>query len=190
MNQYQIASYVTAGALRAANQEAGQPIDAGTMITLSSTVSTIISTYGYKNHKAIKKAAKNITPDFDLIAEDFFQALSETPVIADVTRSKEYDKISEFVIEHKDLTSKERLNLYGEEYAPKSLKFWKYFRIVCLSLTLICILLQIGMYVFIPEYREKFLEDLKEMKKHAKKAKKFATFFGKSLKFLIHQLTK
>ena len=190
MNQYQIASYVTAGALRAANQEAGQPIDAGTMITLSSTVSTAVSTYGYKNRKAIQKAARKVTPDFDSIAEDFFQALTETPVIADVTRSKEYHEISEFVIEHKDLTPKQRLNLYGEEYAPKSLKFWKMFRMVCLSLTIICVLIQIGMYVFVPEYRKQFLDSFEEMKKHAQKTAKHAKVFMKGMKFLLHQITK
>jgi len=190
MNQYQIASYVTAGALRAANQEAGQPIDAGTMITLSSTISTAVSAYGYKNRRAIQKAARKVTPDFDIIAEDFFQALTETPVIADVTRSKEYHEISEFVIANKDLTAKQRLNLYGEEYAPKSLKFWKGFRIVCLSLTVICVLIQIGMYVFIPEYRKQFLDSWEEMKKHAQKTAKHAKLFMKGFKFILHQITK
>lgn len=190
MNDYQIAAYVVSNALRAANTVQENPLDAGVLIQLSGTVSSAVAVYGVKNRKAIRKAALQVTPDFKIIAEDFFLALKETPYIASVFRSKEYRDIAEFVIRNKHLSAKKRVQLYREQYAPKSAKFWKTFRIICLSITLICTMLNIGLILFSPERRQQFLDDWHRMKEHAAKVRKYAKTFSKAVKFLMHQIKK
>lgn len=190
MNDYQIAGYVVSGALRASNTAQASPLDDGTLIQLSGALSSAVSAYGYREQKAVLKAGLRISPDFALIADDFFLALKETPVIAEKARSKEYESISEFVIENKELTRKERLALYKEQYVPASVKFWKGFRIACLCVTILCAVLTVGMYLFQPEVRRQFLESWNAMKQQFEKTKKHAKTFIKALKFLIHQITK
>ena len=190
MNDYQIAGYVVSGALRAANAAENNPLDAETLIRLSGALSSAVSAYGYKEKKAILKAGMRISPDFAMIADKFFLAMQETPVIADKARSKDYESISEFILENQELSQKERLILYKEQYVPASVKFWKGFRIVCLCVTILCTLLTIGMYLFQPEVRQQFLESWNDMKYQFKKTKKHAQTFLKAVKFLIHQITK
>ncbi|MBR0485508.1 MAG: hypothetical protein IJJ69_12180 [Oscillospiraceae bacterium] len=190
MNDYQIAGYVVSGALRTANHAGNSPLDTETLIRLSGALSSAVSAYGYREQKAIRKAGMQISPDFADIADDFFLALKETPVIADKARSREYEKISEFVIENKELTQKERLALYKEQHVPASVKFWKSFRIVCLCVTILCTVLTIGLYLFQPEVRQQFLESWNDMKYQFKKTQKHAKTFLKAIKFLLHQITK
>ncbi len=190
MNQFQIASRVVSGALRAANAAAGNPLDAETMIALSGTVSTAVSVHGEKNYKAIVKEAMKITPDFSLISEDFLLALAETPVIAEAVRAKNYEEISEFVIGNKDMSRKERFQLYADEYTPQSVKFWKGFRIVCLCITIICIIADICIYIFNPEIRKELTDKLTALKVSAKNIWKYIKKFLKAIKFVIHQITK
>ncbi len=190
MNDYKIAAYVVPGALRAANAAEENLLDASALIELSGVLSSAVSAYGYREQKAILKAALKVNPDFAQIAENFFLALKETPAIAESARSKDYEQISGFIIENKEMTARERMKFYSEQYASSGVKFWKVFRIVCLCITILCTLLTIGMYLFKPEIREQFLHDWKEMKDCAAKVKKHAKTFGKAAKFLIHQLTK
>ncbi|MBE6877371.1 MAG: hypothetical protein E7496_11765 [Ruminococcus sp.] len=190
MNDYQIAGYVVSGALRAANAQTDSPLDAETMIQLSGALSSAVSAYGCREQRKILKAGLHVSSDFALISDDFFLALKEVPGIADKARSKEYEAISEFVIQNKELTRKERLVLYKEQYVPASVKFWKGFRIVCLSVTILCAVLTVGMYLFNPEIRQQFLENWNAMKRQFEKTKKHAKAFGKAVKFLIHLITK
>ena len=190
MNNYQIAAYVVSNALRAANEAQGSPLDAEILIQLSGAVSSTVSVHGADHHKAILKAAYRITPDFEFIAEDFFLILDETPVIASAARSKDYAQIAEFIIANPELTPEERLQLYGETYPSKTVKFWKGFRIVCLSLTLIAVLLQLGLILFQPECREKFLNDWKKMKQHFANVRKHAGTLRKAVRFLSSQKEK
>ena len=190
MNQFQIAAGIVPCALRAANAANENPVDAGTMIALSGALSTAVSVYGEKNRKAMIKAALQVTQDFEILAEDFFDVLEEAPAIATLARSKNYQEIAEFIIENKELSRKERFQLYADEYEAPGVKFWKGFRIVCLSLTILCAAAGLCLYFFDPERRQKFLENLEELKKRASEFRKHLAAFGKAVKFLIHQITK
>ncbi len=190
MNDYKIAGYIVPGALRAANAQHNAPLNTEFMIQLSSTVSSAVAAYGAGNQKAIRKAAEKCCPDFALIAEDFFLALEETPVIAQTANSKEFESIAEFVLEYKDLTPKERIQLYSEQYASNSTKLRKIFRILCLCLLVLGSVICIGMYLFQPEIRKEFLEDCRKLKERVKKIGRYAAKFMKAVKFILHQMTK
>ena len=190
MNDYQIAGYVVSGALRAANTAQDSPLDDGTLIQLSGALSSAAATYGSREQRKILKAGLQVSPDFALISDYFFLALNETPFLADKAHSKEYESISEFVIENKEMTKKERLALYKEEYVPAGVKFWKGFRMVCLCVTILCAVITIGMCLFQPEMRRQFQESWNDMKYQFQKTKKHAKAFCKAGKFLIHQITK
>ena len=122
MTQYQVASQVVSKALRLANQSAEEPIDSNTLIALSGAVSTAVCVFGHNDKKAIRKSALKITPDFKLIEKTFFTILEEAPLISELTHDKNYDRITEFILEYPELSPEERLHLYFEEYASKSFK--------------------------------------------------------------------
>ncbi len=190
MNDYKIAAYIVPGALRAANAAEENPLDTATLIELSGVLSSAVSTYGCRQQKVILKAALKVNPDFKMIAENFFLALKETPAIAEVVHTKEYQHVSEFIIENKNMTARQRMKLYNEQYASSGVKFWKGFRTACLFLTVLCTLLTIGICLSKPEYREQLLQTWKKLKESAGKIKNHAKIFCKTVKFLIHQLTK
>lgn len=190
MKNNQIASQVVPAALRAANQAEGSPLKTKTLIQLSAAVSSAVSAHGYRNQKAIARTVLRAVPEFQQIAKVFFQLMREIPVIAHVSCSKDYEAISQFIIKNRELTPKQRLKCYEEQYASRKAKCIKICRSICRYITIICTAANICLYVFIPENRQKLLRTGEKLKKHLERIKKYIRLSAKTLKLIIHQLIK